>query len=146
MGVLILFFGTILTTLSVSVNKLNELETNQITLYVTMPTGTTLEATDALVAGMEEALMKIEEHKEVISRIEEEEATVTILLQDDYRKINNRSFGQIQSEAYEMVKDLPASDISLTASSGSGNMRGGSGGGDTGRGCRFRAIAGNRRG
>ena len=63
-GVLILFFGTILTTLSVSVNKLSELETNQINLYVTMPTGTTLDATDALVSGMEQALMEIEEYKE----------------------------------------------------------------------------------
>ncbi len=131
-GVLILFFGTIITTLAVSVNKLSELETNQITLYVTMPTGTTLDATDALVSGMEQALMEIKEHKEVISRIEEEEATVTILLQDDYQKIDNRSFGQIQSEAYEMVKDLPASDISLTTSSGTGNMRAGGGGGNGG--------------
>jgi multidrug efflux pump subunit AcrB/ABC-type multidrug transport system ATPase subunit len=131
-GVLILFFGTILTTLSVSVNRLAELETNQFTLYVTMPTGSTLDATDALVAGMEQALMSIEEHKEVVSRIEEEEATVTFILQDDYKKIANRSFGQIQSEAYEMVKDLPASDISLTASSGTGGMRGGNESGGAG--------------
>ena len=131
-GVLILFFGTIITTLAVSVNKLSELETNQITLYVTMPTGTTLDATVALVSGMEQALMEIKEHEEVISKIEEEEATVTILLQDDYQKIDNRSFGQIQSEAYEMVKDLPASDISLTTSSGTGNMRAGGGGGNGG--------------
>ncbi len=133
-GVLILFFATIITTLTVSVNKLSELETKQISLYVTMPTGTTLDATDALVSGMEQALMEIKEHEEVISRIEEEEATVTIMLQEDYQKIDNRSFGQIQSEAYEMVKDLPASDISLTAPSGTGNMRGGGGGqgGDAG--------------
>jgi len=133
-GVLILFFATIITTLAVSVNKLSELEINQISLYVTMPTGTTLDATDALVSGMEQALMEINEHEEVISRIEEEEATVTIMLQEDYQKIDNRSFGQIQSEAYALVKDLPASDISLTAPSGTGNMRGGGGdqGGDTG--------------
>jgi len=142
-GVLILFFATILTTLSVSVNKLSELETNRITLYVTMPTGTTLEATDALVAGMEEALMTIEEHEEVISRIEEEEATVSILLQEDYRKINMRSFGQIQSLAYEMVKDLPASDISLTASSsGAGKMRGGRGGGNNAGAAGFEKLLG----
>lgn len=128
-GVLILFFGTILTSLAVSVNKLSELETNQITLYVTMPTGTTLEATDALVSGMETALMEIREQEEVISRIEEEEATVTIMLRENYQKIDKRSFGQIQSEAYEMVKDLPASDISLTPPAGTGNMRGGGGGG-----------------
>jgi len=142
-GVLILFFGTILTTLSVSVNKLSELETNQINLYVTMPTGTTLNATDALVSGMEQALMEIEEYKEVISRIEEEEATVTIMLQDDYRKIANRSFGQIKSEAYEMVKDLPASDISLTASSsGTGNMRAGGGKGNMGGDAGFEKLLG----
>ena len=142
-GVLILFFGTILSTLSVSVNKLSELETDKITLYVTMPTGTTLDATDALVAGMEEALMKIEEHEEVISRIEEEEATITILLQEDYRKIANHSFGTIQSLAYEMVKDFPASDISLTASSsGAGNMRGGNGGGNNAGGGDFEKLLG----
>ncbi len=141
-GVLILFFGTILTTLSVSVNKLNELETNQVTLYVTMPTGTTLKATDALVSGMEQALMQIEEHKEVISRIEEEEASVTIMLQDDYRKIANRSFGQIQSEAYEMVKDLPASDISLTSSAGTGVSRSGNGGRNQAGGAGFEKLLG----
>ena len=128
-GVLILFFATIATTLSVSVNQLSELETNQVTLYVTMPTGTTLETTDQVVAGMEQALMKIEENKEVVSRIEAEEATVTLLLQEDYQKINRRSFGQIQSMAYEMVKDMPASDISLTATSGISGGGGGMGGG-----------------
>jgi len=141
-GVLLLFFGTIITTLAVSVNKLSELETNQVSLYVTMPTGTTLEATDALVSGMEQALMEIKEHEEVISRIEEEEATVTIMLQDEYQKIDNRSFGQIQSEAYEMVKDLPASDISLTASSGTGNMRGGGEGGNMGGDAGFERMLG----
>ena len=139
-GVLILFFATIISTLTVSVNKLSELETNQISLYVTMPTGTTLDATDALVSGMEQALMEIKEHEEVISRIEEEEATITIMLQEDYQKIDNRSFGQIQSEAYEMVKDLPASDISLTAPSGTGNMRGG--GGDQGGDAGFEQLLG----
>jgi len=123
-GVLILFFATIVSTLSVSVNQLSELETNQVTLYVTMPTGTTLETTDQIIAGMEQALMEIEEKKEVVSRIEAEEATITILLQEDYQKINRRSFGQIQTMAYDMVKEMPASDISLTAGSG---MSGGGG-------------------
>lgn len=128
-GVLVLFFVTIITTLSVSVNQLTELETNQVTIYVTMPTGTTLETTDQLVSQMEEALMALKEGKEVISNIEEEEATLTILLQDDYREIGKRSFGEIQSEAYEMVKDMPASDISLTSSSGSRSSTGGNMGG-----------------
>ena len=119
-GALLLFFITIISTLAVSVNKLEELESDRITFYVTMPTGTTLETTDNLVAGMEEVLMTIEERREVISTIEDEQATVTLVLQEDYRKINNRSFGEIQDEAWEMVEDAPAADISLEASSGGG--------------------------
>ena len=141
-GVLVLFFITILTTLSVSVSQLSELETNQITLFVTMPTGTTLETTDKLVSGMEEKLMEIAERKEIISNIEEEEATVTLLLKEDYQKINNRSFGEIQSEAYEMVKDAPASDISLTSSSAMGGSMGEGGGGSRGGSTGFQQLMG----
>ena len=108
-GVLILFFGTIITTLAVSVNQLSELETQQITLYVTMPTGTTLDATDALVSGMEQALMEIKEHEEVISRIEEEEATVTILLQDDYQKIVELIQQQLQKTRSWMLDQFVGS-------------------------------------
>ncbi|MEZ5071932.1 MAG: efflux RND transporter permease subunit, partial [Bacteroidales bacterium] len=133
-GVILLFFITILTSLSVSVTRLSELDSQQITLYVTMPSGTTLETTDQLVAGMEDALMGIEERKDVISRIEEEEATVTIVLQDDYEKIRKRSFGTLQTLAYDMVKDMPAADISLTATTtGAGAMgSGGAPGGNSG--------------
>ncbi len=133
-GVLLLFFITIISTLSVSVNQLEELESRQFTFYVTMPTGTTLETTDNLVAGMEEVLMTIEEREKIVSTIEEEEAQVTVRLLEDYRKINNRSFGEIRDAAFAMVEDAPASDISLTESSGSGGSRGGRGGGGTGAG------------
>jgi len=141
-GVILLFFVTILSTLSVSVNQLSELESDQVVLYVTMPTGTTLETTDQLVSGMEEALSGIKEKEEIISRIEEEEATVTIMLQEDFRKLNNRSFGEIQSEAYELVKEMPASDISLTASTGMSSGRGGGGGSDQSGASGFQQLMG----
>jgi len=134
-GVLLLFFITILSTLSVSVNQLEELEADQFTFFVTMPTGTTLEATDNLVAGMEEVLTGIAERERILSTIEEEEATVTVILKEDYRKSGKRSFGEIRDAAYEMVKDAPASDISLTAASGSGGARAGRAGGGGGQGA-----------
>ncbi len=141
-GVLLLFFVTIISQLSVSVNSLSELEANQVTLYVTMPTGTTLETTDNLVAGMEEALMTIQERKDVISNIEDEEAVITIQLQEDYRKEFKRSFGEIQAEAYEMVKDAPASDISFSASSQSGSRGGGRDGGGQSGAAGFEQLMG----
>ncbi|MFH0759166.1 MAG: efflux RND transporter permease subunit [Bacteroidota bacterium] len=133
-GVLLLFFITIIASLAVSVDSLSELEAKQVTLYVTMPTGSTLEATDNLVAGMEEALMTIKERKDVISTMEDEEAVITILLQEEYQKKFKRSFGEIQAEAYALVKDAPVSDISFTASSAQSGARsgGGDGGGQSG--------------
>ena len=62
--VLILFFVTILSSMSVSVNKLSDLETDQIKVYVTMATGSTLETTDKLVGDIEKAVKDVEEIKD----------------------------------------------------------------------------------
>jgi len=141
-GVLVLFFVTILASLSVSVNTLNELETNQISVYVTMPSGATLETTDEEVAGIEEKLTGIEEIKDIVSTIEEEEATVTLILHDDYEDIKKRTFGAIQSDVLEKVEDSPSASISLTAPAGGGGFRGGGGGGNAGGTAGFQKLMG----
>jgi multidrug efflux pump subunit AcrB/ABC-type multidrug transport system ATPase subunit len=128
-GVLVLFFVTILTTMSVSVNKLADLETNQIKLYITMASGSTLETTDKLVADLEAKMGDIPEIKDIVSNIQEEEALITLILHEDYNKINKRSFGTIQSDVLERIGDYPSASISLTASTSGG---GGGGGGGTG--------------
>ncbi len=134
-GVLILFFVTILACMAVSVNTLSDLETNQIQVYVTMPVGATLETTDIEVASMEEKLTGIKEIKDIVSTIEEEEAMVTLILHDEYEEINKRTFGAIQSDVLEKVEDSPSASISLTApASGGGFSRGGGGGGGMGGG------------
>jgi multidrug efflux pump subunit AcrB/ABC-type multidrug transport system ATPase subunit len=134
-GVLILFFVTILGSLSVSVNELAELETDQVQLYVTMRTGTTLERTDETVAGIEASFSGIEEIQDVVANIEEEEAVITLVLHEDFRDINKRSFGNVQSDILEAaegaVENNYSVNISLQAASGSaaaGMGRGGGGG------------------
>jgi ABC-type multidrug transport system ATPase subunit/predicted RND superfamily exporter protein len=141
-GVLVLFFVTILASLSVSVNTLNELETNQISVYVTMPSGATLETTDEEVAGIEEKLAGIEEIKDIVSTIEEEEATVTLILHDDYEDIKKRTFGAIQSEVLDKVEDPPSASISLTAPASGGGFRGGGGGGNASGSAGFQKLMG----
>ncbi len=127
--ILVLFFVTILASMSVTVNQLSDLETKQIQLYVTMPTGSTLEKTDEVVAGIENKMAEIEEIKDIVSTIEEEEALVTLILHDDYRDINRRTFGDIQSDVNERVKDHPSASISLSApQTGGGSGRIGDGG------------------
>ncbi|MCK4919516.1 MAG: efflux RND transporter permease subunit [Bacteroidales bacterium] len=134
-GVLVLFFVTILASMSVSVNKLSSLETDQIKVYFTMSSGSTLETTDKLVAEFEAGLTGIEEIKDVVANIEEEEAVVTIILQEDYYDINKKSFGTI----YEEIDDLGSSlddnapaNISMSAPSSGGGSRSGRGGGGGG--------------
>ena len=141
-GVLILFFVTILASLSVSVNTLSELETNQIQVYVTMPAGSTLETTDAEVAGIEEKLAGIEEIKDIVSNIEEEEAMVTLILHDDYTDIKKRTFGAIQSDVLERVEDSPSASISLSAPASGGGFRSGGGGGNAAGSQGFQKLMG----
>ena len=141
-GVLVLFFATIVISMTVSVTQLSELETDQVNLYVTMRTGTTLEATDDVVAQFEQVLLEVEEGKEVIASIEEEEAMVTLLLQEDYRDVNKRSFNEIQSDIMEQLDDIPADDITTSASESPGSSRGGRGGGNAGGSSGFQRLMG----
>lgn len=141
-GVVVLFFTTIVISMSVSVTRLSELETDQVDLYVTMRTGTTLEATDDVVKQIEQVLMDVEEGKEVISSIEEEEAVVSLLLKEDYRAINKRSFSEIQSDIMEKLDDIRADDITTSASESSGGSRGGRNGGNAGGASGFQRLMG----
>jgi multidrug efflux pump subunit AcrB/ABC-type multidrug transport system ATPase subunit len=142
-GVLVLFFITILGSLSVSVDQLSEVERNQIQLYVTMSTGSTLEKTDETVAGIEEKLADIAEIKDIVSNIREEEAVVTLILKDDYTKINKRSFGAIQSDVQERIQDTPSSQVSLSAPASAGGSRSGGGGNFGGGGAQgFQRLMG----
>ncbi|HDR68734.1 MAG TPA: efflux RND transporter permease subunit, partial [Bacteroidaceae bacterium] len=75
-GGLILFFVTIMASMSVSVNHLTELETSQVRLMVTMPTGSVLEKTDEVIQSMESALADLEEKDQIISNIGADQAEV----------------------------------------------------------------------
>ena len=56
------------------------MEEDQFSVYVTMPTGATLDATDAVVVEAENRVMEIAERKDVISKIQQEEAILTVTL------------------------------------------------------------------
>jgi len=131
--------------MSVSVNKLSTLETDQIKVYVTMPTGSTLETTDKLVTKVEDGLKDIEEIRDVVANIQEEEAVVTLILHEDYSKINKRTFGTIQAEIDDIIDDLDEGgvDIDLSASqSGGGGARGGGQQGGMGGSAGFQKMMG----
>lgn len=143
-GAVVLFFITIFIVLAINVNTLEEVEEDRFSVYITMPTGTTLEATDLVAAEVESRLGEIEERKDVIANIQEEDAIITVVLQEDYEDINNRSIDEIKSEVEELVRGIPNGEIGLTASASSTRFRGSRGGAGMENFSRFLGIGTTR--
>ena len=112
LGALGLFFITLLISLGISVMSLEEAEVKEMTLYVTMPGGTTLENTDLLIIEVEKKLENLEEKKDIVSQVYEEEAVLNISLIDDFKDIRNFSIPKIKKEILERLNDLRQAEFS----------------------------------
>ena len=112
-GAVFLFFIAVFISLAISITSTQEVDTPEFNLYVTMPGGATLETTNHIVEQIEENMETLEEKGDVISKIYEDEAVVTINLQEDYKKINERTLAQIKRDIEDRVRDIRAAEISL---------------------------------
>ncbi|MEN8122173.1 MAG: efflux RND transporter permease subunit [Bacteroidota bacterium] len=112
LGALALFFVTLLISLGISVMSLEEAEVTEMTLYVTMPGGTTLENTDLLIIEAEKKLENLEEKKDIVSQVYEEEAVLNISLIDDFKDIRNFSVPKIKKEILERLSNLKKAEFS----------------------------------
>jgi len=130
-GTLVVFFAALLISLTLSISSTSEVETPTFRLSVTMPGGSTLEKTDAVVAEIESRLSSITEKEDVISRIEEERATVTVNLSKEWDKTSKRSLPEIKNDISEKTKNISSADITMNELSTSGGFTGGGGGGET---------------
>lgn len=127
-GTLVVFFAVLLISISVSINSTREVETPSFRLSVTMPGGSTLEKTDAVVAEIETRLKDLPEKEDIISRIEEENATVTVNLSDEWDKKSKRTLPEIKNDIIEKTKNISTAEITMAeTSSGGGGSGGGSG-------------------
>jgi multidrug efflux pump subunit AcrB/ABC-type multidrug transport system ATPase subunit len=145
-GALVVFFISIFVVLAISVNSLREVDQDTFSVYVTMPTGSTLDATDIVVRELESRLPEVKEIKDYTSRVQEEEAIVTITLKEEFEKIAKREVAEIKSDVEGRVRNIRNAEISLTQPTSSQSFRGGGGmaggaGGDFGR---FMGIGSNQ--
>lgn len=141
-GAIVLFFVTVFIVLALSVSNLQEVEETQFSVYVTMPTGSTLEATDLIVAEVETRLGEIAEKKDLISKIQQEEAILTFILKEDFKDIDDRTVGEIKTDVENRVRDIRQAEIGLTAPTSSASFRGGGGGGGRSGTAGFSAFMG----
>ncbi len=125
-GGVTIFFLVVFISLAVSISSLQEVENKEIRLYVTMPSGSSLETTDNTVEEVEKKLDGLAEKLDVISKIEEEEAIVTIKLKDDFEKVADRTFAEVKNDINDRTKGIKASSISFEQTQSTRNFQGGS--------------------
>ncbi|HCC69590.1 MAG TPA: ABC transporter ATP-binding protein, partial [Bacteroidales bacterium] len=135
-GTLVVFFAALLISLGLSINQLEEIETDSFPVSIIMPAGSTLEKTDALVTELEKRLENLPEKGDIITKIEEERASVTVQLVEDWDRASNRNLAEIKNDIYERVHDFEGAEITMDEISSGGGMGGygGSGGVNPGEG------------
>jgi len=121
----VLFFASALIVIGVSILSQNEVELQDFNLYVTMPGGSTLESTDATVAELEDRVKGIEELKDLVSQIYEEEAVLTLKLKEDFEEIDERTIEDIKEEINKRIKRFRIADVSFDQPQSSRRFRGG---------------------
>lgn len=124
----ILLFLCLILSVSLNIQDRKEVESDRFSIYVTMPTGSTLENADQVVHVIEERLAEFPEKQDLISRVRETDAELTLVLRDDYRQIGKRSIADIKSDVQLRLRAINGAEISLSEAGGSG--KGGSGSGD----------------
>lgn len=112
-GAVVVFFASLIICLGLSATPSGEEETGSFNVYLTMPTGSTLEVTDLAVREIEERLADLPEKRELHSNIFEDEAQVTVHLEEGYTEIEGRSLPSIRDGAMERLRRFPAGDISF---------------------------------
>ena len=96
-----------------------------------MPGGSTLDKTDVVVADIEKRLETIPEKQDIITRIEEGTATVTVNLSKDWKTIGKRTLPEIKNNILDKVSPIKNAEITMNDASSSGGGGGGSDMGDT---------------
>lgn len=120
----ILLFVIIAISVTKNVEQMKEVNSDRFNIYVTMPAGSTLDATDETIRILEERLDSIPEKKELIARIESKEAVITFVLKEDFRKFSKRPMSDIKSEVEKKVNNIPNVNITLSEAM-AGNQSGG---------------------
>lgn len=122
-GAVILFFVTLILALTLNMQQTKEVDSDRFNINVYMHTGSTLESTDKLVKVIEERLEDFPEKKDLICRVEESEAVLTMVLKEDYQKIGKRKMPDIMADVQAKVTEMNGADVYLSDA-----MSGGSGG------------------
>lgn len=115
-GCVVVLISMWLIVLSTNTDSSKPINADRVNMTLTMPSSSTLEYSDRMVAILEEKLDSFPEKKEVICRIQEDAASITLVLKDDYHKNGDRKISTIIEELNKLMQ-LPNVDIRITTGS-----------------------------
>jgi len=126
-GAVIVFFITILSCMALDSDSLQKTEIKQFDVYVKMASGSTIQSTDKIVRNLEKDIEKLEERGDVISKVYDNEAQITVKIKDDFEETNTRKLSDIRKELDEIAAKqfFSGAEVSLEASEASEKFRGG---------------------
>lgn len=144
-GAIILLFVTLILSITLNVQGMKEVNTDRINVYVTMQTGSTLDNADKLVRVIEERLDSFPGRKELISRINEKNAVLTLTFTDDFVKKAGNKMAEYKASVQSTLSNIQGAEISVDeAVGGSGGGGGGSAMAGLGNFMRLLGIGDNR--
>ena len=122
-GAIIVLFVTLILSIYMNVQQMKDVNTDRINIYVTMPTGSTLDNADKLVKVIEARLDSFPGRKDLISRINEKNAVLTLNFTDDFVKKAGSKMAEYKATVQATVSNIQGAEISVEES-----MSGGGGG------------------
>ncbi|MDF9830043.1 efflux RND transporter permease subunit [Parabacteroides sp. PF5-6] len=131
LGAVVVLFVTLILSITLNIQQMRDVDSDRFNIYVSMQTGSTLETTDLAVRVMEDRLAEFPEKEELVCRVQEREAVLTLILKEDYQKIGKRKIADIKAEVQRLLRNINGAEVSITEASG-GNSGGGGGGGGGG--------------
>ena len=135
------FFATLIYSITTNVQQMKQVDIDRININVAMHTGSTLESTNLVVKSLEERLDSFPEKKELISRIQEEDGALTLVLKEDYEQSSDRDITQIKADVESRIKNISGAEVTISEGIG-GNKGGGMSG--MGNFMRMLGIGDNR--
>ncbi|NKB72082.1 MAG: ATP-binding cassette domain-containing protein [Candidatus Latescibacteria bacterium] len=116
-------------------------EESQIALYVELPEGTTLEATDAVVREVEDVVAQVQGLERYVSSVQEGQGSVTALLLPRSERPGAVAVEELKQNLEEQLQTIEAGVVSFEATGGAGRG-GGRGGGGRGQAGGFNLQGG----
>lgn len=122
-GSIVLLIGTLMAALSLNPESSKTVNSDRINMTITMPPSSTLEYSDKIVTLLESKLDSFPEKEDVITRIEEDQASITVTLKEDYYKFGGRSISDLIFDLNRKMR-VPNVNVRITSGASQQNQSG----------------------